>query len=121
MRIKEKLQHIIKDSLKELNIDRKINEIIITVPKDKNNGDYSTNIALTLTKEFFKSFGQSWKQLWKGNPANSGFRKYAGKSLILASILTTLGLTTNVISRAHKMAKDTNLKTIDKTKESTVI
>ena len=77
--------------------------------------------SLTLTKEFFKSFGQSWKQLWKGNPANSGFRKYAGKSLILASILTTLGLTTNVISRAHKMAKDTNLKTIDKTKESTVI
>lgn len=54
MRIKEKLQHIIKDSLKQLNVDKKLSEIIITLPKDKNNGDYSTNIALTLTKELHK-------------------------------------------------------------------
>ena len=54
MRIKEKLQHIIKDSLNTLGIDKKLNEIIITLPKDKTNGDYSTNIALTLTKELHK-------------------------------------------------------------------
>ena len=54
MRIKEKLQHIIKDSLKELEVEKKLSEIIITLPKDKNNGDYSTNVALTLSKELHK-------------------------------------------------------------------
>lgn len=77
--------------------------------------------TLTLSKEFFKSFARSWKQLWNGNPAHSNFRKHAGKALILASTLTTLGLTANVIKKAHKMASDMNIETIDKTKESTVI
>ena len=77
--------------------------------------------TLTLTKEFFKSFARSWKQLWNGNPAHSGIKKHAGKSLVMLSVLTTLGLTSNVIYKAHKLAQNNNLKTIDKTKESTVI
>lgn len=85
--------------------------------KIKNFGENS----LTITKEFFKSFGRSWKQLWNGNPASSGLKRHAGKSLLMLSILTTLGLTGNVIYKAHNMAKDKNLKTIDETKESTVI
>ena len=74
-----------------------------------------------LTKEFLKSFAGSWNQLWTGGPSQSLFRKHAGKFLIGLSALTTFMLTTNVIARAHKMANDRNLKTIDKTKESVVI
>ena len=50
MSIKKKLQAIIKKGLNELNIDFDINNIIIETPKDVKNGDYSTNIALVLTK-----------------------------------------------------------------------
>lgn len=50
MSIKQTLASIIAKSLEDLNIktDKKI---IIETPKDNNNGDYSTNIALLLTKE----------------------------------------------------------------------
>jgi len=54
MRIKEKLQHIIKNSLFEIDITKKTSEIIIEPSKDKNNGDYYTNIAISLTKELHK-------------------------------------------------------------------
>ena len=87
-------------------------------------GGHLKNVAentLVLSKEFIKSFGYSWKQLWSGNPAHTGFRKHAGKSLIALSALTTFGLTANTIIKAHKMAKNRNLNTIDRTKESMVI
>ncbi len=48
MSIKNKLQSIIKNSLP---IDLDINRIVIDIPKDKKNGDYSTNVAFLLTKE----------------------------------------------------------------------
>lgn len=48
MSIKNKLQYIIKKSL-EVDVD--VNKIVIDIPKDKKNGDYSTNIAFLLTKE----------------------------------------------------------------------
>ena len=50
MSIKQKIQGIIKASLDELQIDFELNKIIIETPKDTKNGDYSTNIALILTK-----------------------------------------------------------------------
>lgn len=54
MSIKNTLKEIIKNSLKTIyEID--LNKIIIEIPKDKNNGDYSTNIALILTKQLHKS------------------------------------------------------------------
>lgn len=52
MSIKSKLQSIIKNSL-PLAFDE--NKIIIDIPKDKKNGDYSTNVAFLLTKELKKS------------------------------------------------------------------
>ena len=52
MSIKNKLQSIIKNSLP---IDLDINRIVIDIPKDKKNGDYSTNVAFLLTKELKKS------------------------------------------------------------------
>lgn len=52
MSIKNKLQYIIKNSLP---VDMDINDIIIDIPKDKKNGDYSTNVAFLLTKELKSS------------------------------------------------------------------
>lgn len=45
--MKEKLKQILENYLKEKNI---LSEVNITVPNDKDNGDFSTNLALQLTK-----------------------------------------------------------------------
>lgn len=50
MSIKQRIQGIIKINLEKLNIDFDIDKIIIETPKDNKNGDYSTNVALLLTK-----------------------------------------------------------------------
>ena len=50
MSIKQKIQGIIKTGLDKLEIDFELDKIIIETPKDTKNGDYSTNIALVLTK-----------------------------------------------------------------------
>ena len=55
MSIRQSLAEIFKNSLKKMNINKNLEDIIIEIPKDKNNGDYSTNLALTLTKELHKS------------------------------------------------------------------
>ena len=46
--MKEKILGIIKNILTNNNID--FNDIVIEVPKDKNNGDFSSNIAMQLAK-----------------------------------------------------------------------
>ena len=55
MSIKKELQSIIKDSLNKLNISFDTNKIVIEVPKEEINGNYSTNISLMLTKELHKN------------------------------------------------------------------
>ncbi|MBQ2873385.1 MAG: arginine--tRNA ligase [Bacilli bacterium] len=50
MSIKRKLQAIIKTSLEEQNIDFDLDKIVIETPKENKFGDYSTNVALLLTK-----------------------------------------------------------------------
>ena len=50
MSIKQKIQGIIKTGLDKLEINFELDKIIIETPKDIKNGDYSTNIALVLTK-----------------------------------------------------------------------
>ena len=50
MSIKQKIQGIIKEGLSKLEIDIELDKIIIENPKDNKHGDYSTNIALVLTK-----------------------------------------------------------------------
>lgn len=54
MSIKNTLKEIIKNSLKDIT-DIKLDEIIIEIPKNKEYGDYSTNISLLLTKKLKKS------------------------------------------------------------------
>ena len=55
MSIKQELQEIIKNSLTKCNIELETEKIIIESPKEEKNGDYSTNIALILTKILRKS------------------------------------------------------------------
>ena len=57
MSIKNTIIHIIKcslDTISSLNKEDYQN-IIVEIPAKKENGDYSTNIALTLTKKLHKS------------------------------------------------------------------
>ncbi len=77
--------------------------------------------TIDITKEFCKSTLSSCKELWKGNPANTGYMRHAGKAFILFTIGLTSLLTANTIIRARNLAKNKNINYIDKTKESTVI
>ena len=52
MSIKSELATIIKDAINKMGIDK---EIIIDVPKSDKNGDYSCNVALTLSHELKKA------------------------------------------------------------------
>ncbi len=51
--MKEKIAQLIKDILLSLNID--CNEISVEIPKNKDNGDYSTNIAMKLASTLHKN------------------------------------------------------------------
>ena len=87
------------------------------IGKIKNFGKNTYDIS----KSFGSSLLKSCKSLWTGNPSHSGFMKHAGKGLVLTATALTAGLTANTIIRAKNMAKNKNLETIDRTKESTVI
>ena len=51
--MKEKLKKVINDALSKLDIT--VSDIIIEVPKDSSNGDYSSNIAMQLTRDLKKN------------------------------------------------------------------
>ena len=58
MSIKSTIVHIIKCSLDKLEVSNQIIEerdIIVEIPAKKENGNYSTNIALVLAKKLHKS------------------------------------------------------------------
>lgn len=50
MNLKYKIRNIIFNALKELNIEYNEERIIVEVPKNKENGDFSSNIAMQLAK-----------------------------------------------------------------------
>ena len=51
--MKEKLKKVINDSLSKLDIT--VSDIVIEVPKDSSNGDYSSNIAMQLARTLKKN------------------------------------------------------------------
>lgn len=53
--MKELLQQLISDALKKQEIIKDSKEIMIEIPKENSNGDYSSNIAMQLTKEYHKN------------------------------------------------------------------
>ena len=93
MSIKSKLQNIIKNSLP---IDMELDKIIIDIPKDKVNGDYSTNVAFLLTRELKTSpmvianqikDNISDEMIEKVEVANPGFINfYLSKEFLLSNI-----------------------------------
>ena len=50
MNLKNEIKNIILDALKILEIDIDKKDIIVEIPKNKSNGDFSTNIAMKLVK-----------------------------------------------------------------------
>ncbi|WP_035785188.1 MULTISPECIES: arginine--tRNA ligase [Jeotgalicoccus] len=50
MNLKQQLKEAIEAAIKKADIAEEIPEVKVEVPKDKNNGDFSTNAAMTLTK-----------------------------------------------------------------------
>lgn len=74
MSIKNKLQRIIKTSLSQNNIDLDLDKIIIETPKDNKFGDYSTNVALTLTKQL-KDNPMHIAELIKANITDASIEK----------------------------------------------
>ena len=53
MDLKEKLTELINDSLKKCNVE--CNKFVVERPNNKDNGDYSTNVAMDLTKVLHKN------------------------------------------------------------------
>ena len=53
MDLKEKLTELINDSLKKCNVE--YNKFVVERPNNKENGDYSTNVAMELTKVLHKN------------------------------------------------------------------
>lgn len=74
-----------------------------------------------VTKAFGRSLKNSCGELWNGKPADSFYMRNAGKGLVGFAALLTVFLTANTIIRAKNMAKNKNVDTIDKSKESMVI
>ena len=93
MSIKKKLQCIIKNSLP---VSLESSNIVIEIPKDKRNGDYSSNVAFLLTKELKESPMDianmikdkiSDEMIEKVEVANPGFINfYISKSYLLNNI-----------------------------------
>ncbi len=50
MNLKQIIKNIISNALKELEINYDESKIVVEIPKDRNNGDFSTNIAMQLVK-----------------------------------------------------------------------
>lgn len=50
MNLKEKIKEMIKSALNELSIEFNLESIVVEVPKKREQGDFSTNIAMQLTK-----------------------------------------------------------------------
>ena len=53
--MRETLQKMIHEALKKQNVLKNPDEIIIEIPKNNLNGDYSSNIAMQLSKELHKN------------------------------------------------------------------
>ena len=49
------LQKVLQEALEKQKILKSLDEIIIEIPKNASNGDYSSNIAMQLSKELNKN------------------------------------------------------------------
>ena len=92
----------IKDSIKKrFDYEPKENEVMIEIPKDNNNGDYATNIAMRLAKvlhkspkdiagELIKTLQEEVNSVEKIEIAGPGFINFYMKKTALSSIINTI-------------------------------
>lgn len=83
MNLKELIKDIIANALEELSIAYDKKNIVVEVPKDRNNGDFSSNVAMQLTKvlksnprniaEEIVSVIKNNKEIEKADVAGPGF------------------------------------------------
>lgn len=83
MNLKELIKDIIANALEELSIAYDKKNIVVEVPKDRNNGDFSSNVAMRLTKvlksnprniaEEIVSVIKNNKEIEKADVAGPGF------------------------------------------------
>ena len=83
MNLKELIKDIIANALEELSITYDKKNIVVEVPKDRNNGDFSSNVAMQLTKvlksnprniaEEIVSVIKNNKEIEKADVAGPGF------------------------------------------------
>lgn len=101
MNLKHIIKEIISSALKELNIDIKEKQIVIEVPKKRENGDFSSNIAMQLTKvlkdnprsiaEKIKSIVEKNENINKVEIAGPGFINiYLEDSFVFSGIKTVI-------------------------------
>lgn len=99
MDLKEQLRTVIKEAIVAADITTEVPDIKIEIPKDKNNGDFSTNIAMVLTKIarrnpreiatlITENIDQSAGEIESIDIAGPGFINFKMKSASLASIIT---------------------------------
>ncbi len=55
MNLRKMIKNLILNSLKKLEIDINISDIVVEIPKNKKNGDFSSNIAMHLCKKLSKN------------------------------------------------------------------
>ena len=91
--MKELLQNMISEALKKQNIKKEAKDIIVEIPKISVNGDYSSNIAMQLSKELHKSpieiaelikNGTFNEQIEKIEIAGPGFLNFFVKKIIFS-------------------------------------
>ncbi len=117
MSIKTKLESIIRMSLPEVISDEKI---VIDIPKDKKNGDYSSNIAFLLAGKLKKSpmeIANDIKEkindemIEKVEIANPGFINiYLSKKFLTDSIITIINEGKNYGKNSYGKGKRVNIE-----------
>ena len=71
--IQEKIQQLVKTSLKKLDID--VEEILLEHPTELSHGDYSTNVAMTLAKKEGKNPRELAEEILKHMPESKEIEK----------------------------------------------
>ena len=106
MNLKKSLQKIIYDALGDLNINYEFNAIMVEVPKNKENGDFSSNIAMKLAsslKENPRNIAQKIVEKLNNNEkiekvelAGAGFINfYLSKEYVFSKVKEVIELSRN--------------------------
>ena len=119
MNIEEKLIQLISDTVKEkFNVELAEGMVMVEIPKDKSNGDYSTNIAMRLTKQLGKKPQEIANELVSELSKNDFVEKVSVAGPGFINFIVSKGELSGVISNIIK--QDENYGCQDKYKDITI-